>query len=269
MRALKFPRVEQLDVGPVRLKFRHAKGTDMQRWVKRSDFVYEPEVLALLLVLLAQQPSARFVNVGANIGYFPIIAKKLFGDRIDVHAYEPMPELLERLRRGCADNSVDIELSGAAVADFDGRAAFHLSARSDTSNSLNPEFRPSREVISVPVTTLDHESSAWDDRPTVLMVDTESTEPDVLAGGAGFIQAVRPAIICEVLAGRTEQRLGEFIDRVGYTAYAVDARGVHRCTEIAGDSTYQYRDWLFLPNGHEPPASDLVAATAQQFTGAA
>lgn len=267
---MKFPALPHLGLAATDVDFRHARGLDMYRHVSGKTWAYEPDVLATLLCLLAEHGKARFVNIGANMGYFPLIVAKVFGDRVDVHAYEPMPELLDRLDDARRRNGVEFHVSGVALADFEGTAPFHLSAKSDTSNSLNPDFRPSKDVIDVTVSTVDHEFPAGGrllrrDRvppgATVLLIDTESTEPAVLRGGVEFIRRVRPAIICEVLAGRTETDLAAFMADVDYLPYALTDRGPERRAEIVGDRSYQHRDWVFLPNGTEPPDAACFETT--------
>jgi FkbM family methyltransferase len=256
---VKFPLLEHLGVGDVDIDFEHARKLDMYQYVKRGTWSYEPDVLATLLCLLTGRPHSRFINVGANMGYFSILVKKLFGEQVEVFAYEPMPDLALRLRKAEQRNEIDLNLSDAALSDFQGTAPFHLSAKSDTSNSLNPDFRPAKEVVEVAVTTLDAEFPKPDrgrfslpgrgprETPTVLLIDTESTEPSVLRGGLEFIERVQPAIICEVLAGRTEVDLSRIVEQIGYRSYALTDHGPELRTEVVGDVTYQHRDWLFLP----------------------
>lgn len=279
---MRFPALPHLDLQAADVDFGHARKLDMYQYVSDDSWTYEPDVLSILLCLLGQHGGGRFINVGANIGYFPILAKKLFGDRVDVHAYEPMPELLERLAKAQRRNGIEFRVSGAALSDFRGSAPFHLSARSDTSNSLNPNFRPARDVIEVKVTTLDDEfpesrrghpfrkHDRPDDGSTVLLIDTESTEPAVLRGGLDFIARVRPAIICEVLAGRTEDQLSDIIGRIGYVPYALTDDGPERRDELVGDPTYRHRDWVFLPGEAAEPSQGCFAATMQSLaaTGA-
>lgn len=277
---MRFPALPQLGTESADLDFSYARNLDMYQYVSGGAWSYEPDVLAVLLCLLSQHPKSRFINIGANIGYFPVLATKLFGDRVDVRAYEPMPELLERLDRAKEKNGIEFHVSDRALADFEGTAPFHLSAKSDTSNSLNPNFRPAKDVIDVTVTTLDAEFPAPRrrdalrrgsrplDRPTVLLIDTESTEPAVLRGGLDFIARVRPAIICEVLAGRTEADLSEIIDRIGYRAYALTDEGPELRDKVIGDRSYQHRDWVFLPCEAPEPSPDCFAETLRLVTDA-
>ena len=56
----------------------------------REEGFWEPHETSLILELL--QPGDTFLDVGANIGYFSILAAAAVGDAGHVIAYEPDPE---------------------------------------------------------------------------------------------------------------------------------------------------------------------------------
>ena len=57
---------------------------------------YERDLVALFKRYL--KPGMTVVDVGANIGYFSVIAAGLVGDTGSVHAFEPFPECFNRLK---------------------------------------------------------------------------------------------------------------------------------------------------------------------------
>lgn len=244
----------------------------------KSGLQYEADVAGLLVALGRRRRRTVFLDVGANISYFPLLTGAVFGDRFDIHAFEPMPALREMGARGLDANRVTANLRGEALTDHIGTGEFHLSAATDSSNSLNPTFRESKDVISVDLSTLDELfvrqgvsevlraslAGDADDTECILMIDTESTEPDVLVGGDELVARVRPHIVCEVLAGRTEARLEEFVERHGYLRYRLTADALVLESEIVGDHTYQHRDWYFAPE----PVDPAVAADFTRYTRA-
>lgn len=108
----------------------------------------------------------------------------------------------------------------------------------------------------MPLTTLDAIAESGT-APGLIKIDTESTEPDVLAGGLSFIKAARPWIICEVLYNVTEHRLRLLVDSIGYYPYALRGRPLLDQDLIEGDKEYKLRDWLLAP---EPPDPAFNAA---------
>jgi FkbM family methyltransferase len=214
---------------------------------------YEPEVFAAINAYLETSlGSAHFVDIGANIGIFSLMAKATFGDGVFVHCFEPLPALASLCRDLAGCNGLDLIVGEYALAEVDGRAAFYVSASADTSNSLNASFRRHKAVIEVKTARLDTLFDTTTRGNYVVKIDTESTEPNVLDGGMEFLEFARPAIVCEVLANRTEARLQEVFAQLDYIPIHLRDRPNWDGDEaVVGDETYQYRDWLFVP---EPPA---------------
>jgi FkbM family methyltransferase len=222
---------------------------------------YEPEVFAALHSYIESiDGPVTFVDIGANIGIFSLMSKATFGDKILVHCVEPLPALAGLCRHLALRNRLSIDVGEYAIAEADGRAELYVSAAADTSNSLNPAFRKHKDVIEVATARLDSLFRGASG-PFILKIDTESTEPSVLAGGAEFLRTVRPVVICEVLAKRSERRLGEIFGQLDYRPIHLredpDWRGE---AAIVGDATYRYRDWLFAP---ESPST----AVRSRFAG--
>jgi FkbM family methyltransferase len=215
---------------------------------------FEPEVADLLLWLFHDSRHGLFIDVGSNIGYFPLMLgqyAKLRGLDLLIYAHEPLPLLQELSRELQRVNDVPYNLRGSALSDSVGTADFYVSSVSDSSNSLVAGFRKEKEVITVQLNTLDNaylrlfDSEAFD--VSVVMIDVETAEPAVLRGARKAIMKHRPTIICEVLAGRTEKDISEFLASVDYSAYRFDGAEWVLETTLFGDRTYRYRDWMFLP----------------------
>ncbi|UJR86882.1 FkbM family methyltransferase [Sandaracinus amylolyticus] len=225
---------------------------------------YEPEVFAMMgaLIETANAP-VRLLDIGANVGVFSLTMAATYGPALRVTAFEPMPDIAEFVRDAASRNELAIDVREMALGARDERASFYVSSRSDASSSLNRRFRPHRAVIEVDVRTLESLATAWDDASFVLKIDTESTEPDVLEGGRAFIEKHRPPVICEVLAGRTEDRLWSFFSSVGYRAIHITGEPEWAgASALAGDPAYVHRDWLFAPAA---PSPELVAAFREAY----
>ena len=63
---------------------------------------WEPQVGKVLHQQLAT--GGVFVDVGANIGYFSLLASSLVGESGKVVAFEPLPQLVNQIRRSAAEN---------------------------------------------------------------------------------------------------------------------------------------------------------------------
>jgi FkbM family methyltransferase len=217
---------------------------------------YEPEALACFLAALDVAGPGAVLDVGANVGIYAALASAL--TRREVRAFEPSPSLVEAARSFAAANGLRYTTESLALGAENGSATFYLSDSSDTSNSLAAGFRVSSAQIEVPVETLDSYVARTGVVPAIMKVDTETTEPDVLAGAAKTITGYRPWVLCEVLAGRVEERLTEVLAPFGYHWYHVTGEVPYReADEIAGDRTHRYLMWLLAP---ERPGEDFWAA---------
>lgn len=236
----------------IRLDVTAARGFQLHKSLINGKGSYEPEVFGLVLDRLTRAQRALFINVGANIGFFPLAAARLNeigAAQVDIYAHEPLPRLLDCARRLQAENGLTYPLSAVALSDSTGTADFYVSAKSDTSNSLTQGFRPAKEVITVELGTLDDtylpiaEARSYDE--VLVMVDVETAEPSVLRGAFQFLKSVRPNVICEVLANRTEVELLGILAEIDYVPYRFDGTRWVFETELRGSSVH--RDWLFVP----------------------
>lgn len=225
---------------------------------------YESDTLSFLMSFYEFNKKSLFINVGANIFFFPLIMSKLFKDEVEIFAFEPSPEhviLGEGLR---ASNNSDFVIIPKALGSIPGYLPFYLSSKSDSSNSLNPKFREGfhRGVISVEVDTLDNYFLKNNPNQKIkqiiersqqmssycLLLDTESTEPDVLLGGEDLIRKTRPFIVVEVLPGRTDNAINDFIKKLDYIPYRMTNDSLVMENFVFGDKEYTHRDWVLAPH---------------------
>lgn len=229
---------------------------------------YEPETLSAAAALIEIESIGHFADIGANIGVSSVVLKSIFGDRLTVDAYEPLPSLSGHIEAIAALNRLQIRVDNRAISNKQGQATFYVSARSDSSNSLNPRFRTAASTLEVALTTLDELYLNRQPAPGLLKIDTESTEPDVLEGGLRYLGAHRPWIICEVLKGRSEARLTALFNSVGYVGFHLTGETPTAAEEIAGDGKYAHRDWLFAPRQLPPTFAQRYQEWQQAFSAA-
>ena len=220
---------------------------------------YERACLPVFLAALDHAGPGDVLDIGANVGPYALLAGALSQRR--VRAFEPVPDLAGVARATAATAGFDVEVAEVALGASDGIARLYLSDSSDTSNSLDPSFRTSTSSIEVPVRTLDSWAAEHGLEPAVLKIDTETTEPAVLAGAGGTVAARRPWIFCEVLAGKVEAELTEVMRDWGYTWYHLDgAYPALPQSRIVGDKTMNSLMWLFTPEPIGDDFWDTVAA---------
>ncbi len=212
---------------------------------------YEPETMAAFLAGISVLGATEAFDVGANVGVFSIIATATTTARIT--GFEPTPDVAATFRSVVEVNGLGCEVETIALGATTGVATLYLSNKTESSNSLRAGFRTAVGTVEVPVERLDDVVVRLRRRPLVIKIDTETTEPDVLAGAAKLLAEVRPWIICEVLATKTEGPLMDVLRPFGYRFHHLSHQPIVESAMIEGDRTYEHRDWLFTP-GPLPPA---------------
>lgn len=95
-----------------------------------------------------------FLDVGANVGIYSLLAAKLVGASGRVIAVEPQPNVFERLRTNMSFNpSLSIDAVETALGSSQGEAELFLNPENDGEASLTPAAG-GRQSIKVPQTTL-------------------------------------------------------------------------------------------------------------------
>jgi FkbM family methyltransferase len=222
---------------------------------------------ALLATFQRQRPGFCFFDVGANIGLYAAICAIVF-DPGGVVAFEPTPDVAEVARRVLVANGVTHDIGRVeqcALGRKPGTALLHLSAISDSSNSLVPGFMPNVGTIDVEVRTLDDYVAATRRAPDVVKIDTETFEPAVIVGARSTLQEHRPWLIVEVLHRKGHDHgveLSEAMDGLGYFYYRLTrAPDWTRRSVISGVPGTKETDWLLSPE----PIDTLFAADVRRW----
>jgi FkbM family methyltransferase len=177
---------------------------------------YEPGVTDAIVTALG--PGDVFVDVGANIGYFTVMAAKIVGDRGRVIAFEPHEGAREALEEAIHRNeaAATVDVVPFALADADGEAALFVEDAVTAHSTIEPQLSPMRHVAAlrpgamVRVTTLDGWLAARPDlsrRVRCIKIDVEGAEARVLAGMAQTLSARGLSILCETTLGSPADRM--------------------------------------------------------------
>ncbi|WP_052809643.1 FkbM family methyltransferase [Streptomonospora alba] len=216
---------------------------------------FEPDTLACFLAALEHARPGAVLDIGANVGLYGLLAAA--HSPRPVYAFEPTPHVAAAARSLAAANHLPVNVVELALADRTGSAELSLSTKSDASNSLAAGFRPGSDRIQVQADTLTHWCEHTATAPAVVKIDTETTEPDVVAGGLDVLRASRPWILCEVLPGHgVDTRLTELLRPLDYTWHHLNGElpaPAHPAIDGHGAAPHQ-RMWLFAPH---PPTEAL------------
>jgi FkbM family methyltransferase len=196
--------------------------------------VYEPVLGSLMQRLLAEGDLC--VDIGANAGYFTLLAASRVGASGRVIAVEAAPGNADRIRRNAALNAwLDrIEVAAVACADRDGELLFHVNEANDMHCRLElPKpgeadwwlVRRRWRQLKVPALSLPTLLGARAAQVRFIKLDIEGAEPQVVPDILAHCTHDRLCVALEVKAAGLRQTLGPF-EAAGFHAY--DLRNDYR-----------------------------------------
>lgn len=144
----------------------------------------------MMFTLRYLRPGDAFFDVGANIGFYSLLASSVNG-LAPVLAYEPHPIASERLRENVHLNMLNNVLV-RAVAVGDVAQSGRLSTDLGDQNRLEAAHEDFRDAVVVQIVTLDSEVSEQGIDPAtvgLVKIDTEGFEARVLAGAQLLLDA--------------------------------------------------------------------------------
>lgn len=164
-------------------------------------------------------------DVGANIGFYTLIASRLVGAG-KVVAFEPLPANQQAIRRNLALNEIaNVELVAVALSDEQGEAELEIHAsptwaKLDTSGDTS--FKRDADVgerVRVAVSTLDAQL-AHVPAPDLVKMDIEGAEVAALRGAQRLLAEHRPTLICELHG--TNVAVTELLEASGYDVRTIE-----------------------------------------------
>ena len=108
-----------------------------------------------------------------------------------------------------------VEPRSRSSTDFTPKSGWVLEGSTGSSQTGG-----SRKLLSVRVVSLDALLDSYH-HPTVLKIDVEGLELQVLEGGQRMLKTVRPVMLCEV-AGNNQEPVSQLLDSCGYELFDLD-----------------------------------------------
>lgn len=210
--------------------------TQLIYWEGYENFEYTSIFLKLI------QSVEGFYDVGANIGYYSLLAA-MENPSIRVTSFEPAKGPLKFLQKNVAINGFkQITVEPIALSQKEGKIKFYEVksrkypylkynlAGTGSEEALNKG--ESFEINEVLSTTMD---KYFEENPGPLQLvkmDTEGTEHMILAASEKILAEVKPIFICETLFHTNEVELEDIFRKHGYEFYNHHPTGLQKTTSI-------------------------------------
>jgi len=184
-------------------------------------------------------------DLGANTGVYSLIAKAVQPEA-DVHAFEPVHRVFEKLVDNVRLNSYAITCYEQAVSDRNGKAIIYdLPTEHIYSVTVNKNLHPEgSDVIRTEIETVTMASVIEATGLTgidLMKIDVETHEPEVLDGMGPYLERFRPAMLIEILNDDVAARVAERVEGLGYLYFNIDEnKGVTRSERITHSDYYNF-----------------------------
>lgn len=214
--------IEAVDVGEFVIEVR-AHDQDIGRAITHNR-TYEPHVSARLRELV--QPGDTVVDVGANVGWFSLLAAALVGPHGRVHSIEANSRNCALLRRSLVRNGYESIVQIHPVAASDRFGTMTVAPQAGSNAIVDDDARFARQFDAQLVHALRIDDLlAGLDRLDVVKIDIEGGEYRALQGFAELLGKFRPHVLTEYSpallreVSRVEPALLlQFWDSLGYEA---------------------------------------------------
>jgi FkbM family methyltransferase len=179
---------------------------------------HEPEVQELLATVL--RPGMVYYDVGANVGFFAVIAARLLGPSGHVVCFEPLPENARQIEYNARLNDFsNIAVRCEALGGSNRTDVFQISGE-PTWGMLSTVGKPTTQGIGeMPVTVRTLDSLCGPGglpAPDLIKMDIEGAEAEALKGAQAILKTARPILVIEL--HHTNDAVTAVLDRLGYVS---------------------------------------------------
>ncbi|MGA7180848.1 MAG: FkbM family methyltransferase [Thiobacillaceae bacterium] len=210
-------------------KFRADLGDWLGQYVYLTG-VYEPPTARVIAELL--EPGETFIDVGANSGFFTLLASRRVGPAGRILSFEPVPSMHKRLLENIALNDMkNVSVQTVALSNAEGTLPLFEGPEGHKGISSLRHIDNSAATIEVKTMPLDKFRDTIS-TVTLVKIDVEGAEQLVLEGMAKMLNKDHPYLVIEITDeylhafGHTAARLANFLIEFGYRMYRIGSEGL-------------------------------------------
>ncbi len=184
----------------------------------------EPEQTRQLVDAL--RPGRVFFDVGANVGYYSLLAAKCVGPSGLVVALEPVPRNLSFLYRHLQLNKFsNVRILPVACSDQLALTAFATETNPAIGHLMEEAAACGSGDLLTATVALDEVVDALGVRPDVIKIDVEGAELRVLRGACETLKRARPRILLEIHSEELRVSCLDYLTQLGYRMRSLGPAG--------------------------------------------
>lgn len=187
-----------------------------------------------------------FLDIGANVGIHTLAAHSA-NQSVDIHAFEPSPDIHSRLKRNISENKTTrIYLHQLALSNTVGELYFNDKSADANIGTSQISLTPTE--LKVKVSTVDTLFAKEPKRVSLIKIDVEGFEPGVLEGAREVLTKDTPAIILEF--NRHHYGIEEIVQHIPYDfcLYTVEKSRLSLVSNVNSlNNIHRAKDILITP----------------------
>jgi FkbM family methyltransferase len=173
---------------------------DIVYGIAQNGFVeeFETKLVCSILSNLSAQSNVCFYDIGANIGYYGLLAATKY--KAKTYSFEPTPLYAKNIKDAAYLNHVveQVNVYTLALSNINGQNTFHQSG---SGSSLEVNFNLKRNLPTITVTTTPLDDLFEIEKmtpPTFVKIDVEGHEWAVFQGAQKLFTKTTPVILLEL-----------------------------------------------------------------------
>ncbi len=167
-------------------------------------------------------------DIGANVGYYTILASKIVGENGKIFSFEPVVRNLAYLYRHIKLNGLNnVVVLPLACADESTLKKFSFGRTIAEGHLLENNSLNSFNFLShtyVHTTKIDDFCNYSGITPDVIKIDVEGAELHVLKGAQQILHKSKPKIFLSIHSEKLEKECTEFLKNMGYHTELIDEK---------------------------------------------
>ncbi len=177
------------------------------------------------------RPSSVVFDLGANAGFYSMLAAHLTGPSGQVLSFEPLPDNRDKILHHIAiNNFTNWRVIPFAVSDKIETASFVIGAHHSMGSLIGDK---SGRTITVQVTNLD--SLCFEQGfpiPNCIKIDIEGAEVKALNGAARVLSTARPTIILSTHSQALQEESRSILEDKGYIVRSLNQKNISTSDEL-------------------------------------
>jgi FkbM family methyltransferase len=193
------------------------------------------------------KPGNVVYDLGANVGFYSLLASLLVGKEGRVIAFEPVPRNVSYLRKHLQLNRVtNCSVFECAVSDTNGRARFDFS-RSHSTGRLTKDRSGD---ITVPTVMLDGLFRQGEiPAPHIVKCDIEGGEHAALSGALEVLTTCRPILFLATHGAEVHRKCCDLLRNAGYRLKSLEGSPIEMITSMQSGASSER--WELFAEPHE------------------